>query len=107
MALGGTIDYTVPVTAANTLNGNALAATTRIRISFRGRRNKVMPTASTDHTSGISNGCERGIPITVNVTDVNVSLLTQDETCKYANGTFTRKVDWWNSSFYFFCKWGV
>ena len=39
----------------------------------------------------INNGCEsNAFPITVNVTDVNVSLLAQDETCTdYGNGTFS------------------
>ncbi len=93
---GGTIDYTVPVTAVNTLNwydapgGNYLGSGS----PFEAVGTSVMPTASTGtYTFWVtqSNGCESdAIPITVNVTDVNVSLLTQDETCTgYSNGTFT------------------
>jgi hypothetical protein len=94
---GGTIDYAIPVTVVNTLNwydapgGNYLGSGS----PFEAVGTSVMPTASTGTytfwVTQLGGGCEgAALPITVNVTDVNVTLLTQDETCTdYANGTFT------------------
>jgi len=94
---GGTIDYTIPVTVVNTLNWYDAPGGTYLGSGspFEAVGTSVMPTASTGsytfYVTQISNGCEgAALPITVNVTDVNVTLLTQDETCTdYANGTFT------------------
>ncbi len=94
---GGTIDYTIPGTVFNTLNwydaqGGAFLGSGS---PFEAVGSSVMPTASTGSytfwVTQINGGCEStAFPITVNVTDVNVTLLTQDETCTdYANGTFT------------------
>jgi hypothetical protein len=94
---GGTIDYTIPITVVNTLNwydapgGNYLGSGS----PFEAVGTSVMPTASTGTytfwVTQLGGGCEgAALPITVNVTDVNVTLLTQDESCTdYANGTFT------------------
>ena len=94
---GGTIDYTIPVTVVYTLNWYDAPGGTYLGSGspFEAVGTSVMPTASSGsyifYVTQISNGCEgAALPITVNVTDVNVTLLTQDETCTdYANGTFT------------------
>ena len=94
---GGTIDYTIPVTAVYTLNWYDAPGGTYLGSGspFEAVGTSVMPTASTGsytfYVTQISNGCEgAALPITINVTDVNVTLLAQDETCTdYANGTFS------------------
>jgi hypothetical protein len=94
---GGTIDYTIPGTVFNTLNwydtpGGILLGTGS---PFEAVGSGIMPVASTGSytfwVTQINAGCESAaFPITVNVTDLNVTLLTQDESCTdYANGTFT------------------
>ena len=94
---GGTIDYFIPGTVFNTLNWYDAPGGTYLGSGspFEVVGTSVMPTASTgSYTFWVTQengGCESAaFPVTVNVTDVNVTLLAQDETCTdYANGTFT------------------
>ena len=94
---GRTIDYTIPVTIVNTLNWYDAPGGTYLGSGspFEAVGTSVMPTASTGsytfYVTQINNGCEgAALPITINVADVNVTLLAQDETCTdYANGTFS------------------
>ncbi|MGB1646727.1 MAG: hypothetical protein ACPG9I_05465, partial [Crocinitomicaceae bacterium] len=94
---GETIDYFIPGTVFNTLNWYDAPGGTYLGSGspFEVVGTSVMPTASTgSYTFWVTQengGCESAaFPVTVNVTDVNVTLLAQDETCTdYANGTFT------------------
>lgn len=94
---GATIDYLIPGTVFNTLNWYDAPGGTYLGSGspFEVVGTSVMPTASTgSYTFWVTQengGCESAaFPVTVNVTDVNVTLLAQDETCTdYANGTFS------------------
>lgn len=94
---GATIDYLIPATSFNTLNWYDAPGGTYLGSGspFEVVGTSVMPTASTgSYTFWVTQengGCESGaFPVTVNVTDVNVTLLAQDETCTdYTNGTFS------------------
>ena len=94
---GATVDYPIPGTVFNTLNWYDAPGGTYLGSGspFEVVGTSVMPTASTgSYTFWVTQengGCESAaFPVTVNVTDVNVTLLAQDETCTdYANGTFT------------------
>ena len=94
---GNTLDYFIPGTVFNDLNWYDLPGGTYLGTGspFEAVGTDVMPVATTGSydfwVTQINNGCESNpFPITVNVTDVNVSLLAQDETCTdYGNGTFS------------------
>ncbi|MDA8911034.1 fibronectin type III domain-containing protein, partial [Crocinitomicaceae bacterium] len=94
---GNTLDYFIPGTVFNDLNWYDLPGGIYLGTGspFEAVGTSVMPVASTGSydfwVTQINNGCEsNAFPITVNVTDVNVSLLAQDETCTdYGNGTFS------------------
>ena len=94
---GGTIDYVIPATVYNPLNWYDAPGGTYLGSGspFEVVGTSVMPTASTgSYTFWVTQengGCESAaFPLMVNVSDVNVTLLVQDETCiDYANGTFS------------------
>ncbi|MDA7762925.1 PKD domain-containing protein [Crocinitomicaceae bacterium] len=94
---GNTLDYFIPGTVFNTLNwydapGGTLLGTGSL---FEAVGSSVMPTATVGaydfYVTQSYGGCvSSATQVTVNISDVVVTLSVQDETCTgYANGTFT------------------